>query len=110
MSVHTCTVHIMHIIIQRPLPVTCLVLASSLFALFCTVHLANLTVFLIMTTPRVLVYGGKGALGSAVVNAFKTKNWVQCYTTAQHCVLLVTSSVGLAVLQHTHVASLIVSP
>ncbi len=29
-----------------------------------------------MAVPRVLVYGGKGALGSAVVNMFKTKNWV----------------------------------
>lgn len=29
-----------------------------------------------MATSRVLVYGGKGALGAAVVNYFKGKNWV----------------------------------
>ena len=29
-----------------------------------------------MATPRVLVYGGKGALGSTIVNFFKGKNWV----------------------------------
>ena len=29
-----------------------------------------------MAASRVLVYGGKGALGSAVVSHFKAKNWV----------------------------------
>lgn len=29
-----------------------------------------------MATARVLVYGGKGALGSAVVAHFKARNWV----------------------------------
>lgn len=28
------------------------------------------------TIPRVLVYGGKGALGSVVVSHFKARNWV----------------------------------
>ncbi|XP_070540027.1 dihydropteridine reductase-like [Ptychodera flava] len=27
------------------------------------------------SSPRVLVYGGKGALGSTIVNFFKSKNW-----------------------------------
>ena len=30
----------------------------------------------IMAASRVLVYGGKGALGTSVVNYFKSKNWV----------------------------------
>lgn len=29
-----------------------------------------------MATKRVLVYGGKGALGSACVSAFKAQKWV----------------------------------
>jgi len=29
-----------------------------------------------MSVGRVLVYGGKGALGAACVNHFKTQNWV----------------------------------
>jgi len=29
-----------------------------------------------MAVSRVLVYGGKGALGAAVVAAFKAKKWV----------------------------------
>ena len=29
-----------------------------------------------MAGSRVLVYGGKGALGAAVVKYFKEKNWV----------------------------------
>lgn len=31
-----------------------------------------------MAVPRVLVYGGKGALGSAVIKSFKENNWVGC--------------------------------
>lgn len=27
---------------------------------------------------RVFVYGGKGALGSQLVNFYKSKNWVNC--------------------------------
>ena len=30
-----------------------------------------------MATSRVLVYGGRGALGSAVVDFFKSKSWVR---------------------------------
>ena len=29
-----------------------------------------------MSLPRVLVYGGRGALGSAAVDFFKSKGWV----------------------------------
>ena len=28
--------------------------------------------------PRVLIYGGKGALGSTCISYFKAKNWVSC--------------------------------
>ncbi|XP_064383645.1 dihydropteridine reductase-like [Halichondria panicea] len=38
-----------------------------------------------MAVPRVLVYGGKGALGSAVVNMFKTKNWWVCSVDLFEC-------------------------
>jgi dihydropteridine reductase len=30
-----------------------------------------------MSSQKVLVYGGKGALGSAIVQYFKAKNWVR---------------------------------
>ena len=30
------------------------------------------------SVKKVLVYGGKGALGSTCVKAFKAKNWVRC--------------------------------
>lgn len=30
-----------------------------------------------MSSSRVLVYGGRGALGSAVVDFFKSKSWVR---------------------------------
>ena len=33
-----------------------------------------------MATKRVLVYGGKGALGSACVKLFKSKNYVSVVT------------------------------
>ena len=32
-----------------------------------------------MSASRVLVYGGRGALGSAVVDYFKSKSWVSKY-------------------------------
>lgn len=32
-----------------------------------------------MSASRVLVYGGRGALGSAVVDYFKSKSWVRKY-------------------------------
>ena len=32
-----------------------------------------------MSASRVLVYGGRGALGSAVVDFFKSKSWVRLY-------------------------------
>lgn len=31
---------------------------------------------LVMAASRVLVYGGKGALGASVVNIFREKSWV----------------------------------
>ena len=39
-------------------------------ALFIAVKMAS-------SAGRVLVYGGKGALGSAIVNHFKSNNWVR---------------------------------
>ena len=30
------------------------------------------------SAARVLIYGGKGALGAACVSFFKSKNWVRC--------------------------------
>ena len=30
-----------------------------------------------MSASRVLVYGGRGALGSAVIDFFKSKSWVR---------------------------------
>ena len=32
-----------------------------------------------MSASRVLVYGGRGALGSAVVDFFKSKSWVRLH-------------------------------
>ena len=29
-----------------------------------------------MTAPKALIYGGKGALGSALISFLKAKNWV----------------------------------
>ena len=39
-------------------------------------------------TSRVIVYGGKGALGSVIVNYFKSKNWVseiKCACEGRRC-------------------------
>lgn len=33
-----------------------------------------------MSIGRVIVYGGKGALGSACVTLFKSKNWVSIFS------------------------------
>lgn len=34
---------------------------------------------------RVFIYGGKGALGAACVNHFKTQNWVSVQLIVQNC-------------------------
>ena len=52
-----------------------------------------------MSVTRVLVYGGKGALGSTVVSTFKAKNWVMSCTdrfTMHACIILPRQTL------HTH--------
>lgn len=38
----------------------------------------KICVFKMASLPRVLIYGGKGALGSTCISYFKAKNWVSC--------------------------------
>lgn len=41
-----------------------------------------------MSASRVLVYGGRGALGSAVVDYFKSKSWVRGGMNVQYTAVL----------------------
>ena len=57
-----------------------------------------------MSVSRVLVYGGRGALGSAVVEFFKSKSWVSqlCLQSCNVKVILVCdNAVSGGPLQHT---------
>ena len=50
-----------------------------------TLHVHYTATSSAMSISRVLVYGGKGALGAAVVATFKAKNWVSYSTSAKAC-------------------------